>query len=1336
MWCGKISMYREKRIQQFISIIGMLLIFYFSYFKVEATGMEGKVTLSPDGKAFTTNAGDKNTRWYDQGYEVRTGASTTIRTPGIGEHEYRRERKEPVPVEYWKVAWTRGQCVHNGYPAGNQFHGVTFGRRNCYRSYYSGWFAYCADCGDVVVNCLFYMSEDVARSMKVLDCGKAYYYKCPHCDNLEMGADMMIHYCKGVSANRYYVRYHANFGSGSMERSSHMVNNATEYEGQTVTPQTRLNLNTYTRDGYEFIGWNTQKDGSGKNYEDGAVIYNLSMEDNDSIVLYAQWRKRSSILEIDPNGGRYQGKEGIQRIAGYYKSEYKVNHEELTAPKGGVVHFNTLGGESIPDMFGKYVFNSWDTCHPFYGELKDNIYTFLGEDGTIDRIVAHYEQEGIILPEANREGYSFGGWYADEAGKSFVGQSGELFFPNGETTLYASWIDLKLTSKDNYSANQGRGAVDLSWSQKDPQNKVYEIFQRREEGVWKKLHDIEDDGGFQLEKSIFYSGNIGEYTVPYTGFYTLQLTGAQGENFGEFIGGLGGSVEATVYLEKGEKLEYIIGGQNGYGEGGRGTKYGNGGGYSRVSLQNKGILLFAGGGGGATGAANGGHGGSTGQIEGVSQGKAGEAGGGGGYRGGGSGSAVFHEHTKECEHVHTGTPQEYGGCYTKPVSCGSTEIEYQVTHSSFVYKNVGSDGSLIFCSECNSYDCIGHLTEYGVYVCKQCGKEDKYPISICMANTGYAPACGKEAYVCNLQEGQLISYIPSEGGTNYVNKAFCVDYKEGKGIQVGNGMLTITSKHLGIREKQEYPGIVVTDMAAPETVDINNITKTAVSDHEIRVAWNRPQDNGTDYYHQVKSYAKEDMQLISESNITKNTLVSQVVGYRYLINTLPETNVDDTSLYLAEKGNKGFLVVPSDDEAKYLHLAAQDKAGNIGPAIHIPISNQDMIYWPIITEELVITEGETVASAVAPATYYVKADGSSPIQLTLEGLLCGTARKEYQIDVGDFVIQNLENSMDKGVLTILVPKQEKIFVGNYTYPTERLLKKQTGQCGMEDALYTRAQRYNTCRSLTIMQKFTVSKELDGKTLRIMPRVAIQGDKETVYSKEELDLLNSIFLIGDARSPSINGAQQLEQFTNREQGQAEKLFVKLEAGDTGSGLAQFYVEVFNHDNTLSKHVEDVELTGQIVLQIDPQEQIYHGNFTVLVYAKDRVGNEASVHSGMLNVGVDAYVSRVLEPQTPIFKRGESGILHIGSWGYVERVEVYFPNDFTAQDPSLNRKFVYEVPGYLKKEEIPFVVPLSAPDGNVTIQVKAYKSGVEYQADPQLVTLKIQGDVRDELRTRLR
>lgn len=53
-----------------------------------------------------------------------------------------------------------------------------------------------------------------------------------------------------------------------------------------------LNVNTYSREGYDFVGWNTKSDGSGTAYSDGAEIENLTDETDGVVILYAQWRKK------------------------------------------------------------------------------------------------------------------------------------------------------------------------------------------------------------------------------------------------------------------------------------------------------------------------------------------------------------------------------------------------------------------------------------------------------------------------------------------------------------------------------------------------------------------------------------------------------------------------------------------------------------------------------------------------------------------------------------------------------------------------------------------------------------------------------------------------------------------------------------------------------------------------------------------------------------------------------------------------------------------------------------------------------------------------------------
>lgn len=79
------------------------------------------------------------------------------------------------------------------------------------------------------------------------------------------------------------------------------ANGSTEYpvEG-TMAPQsvtakkdTALNANTFTREGYNFTGWNTAADGTGDSYADGAAV-NLT----ENTTLYAQWEDNHSLTKV------------------------------------------------------------------------------------------------------------------------------------------------------------------------------------------------------------------------------------------------------------------------------------------------------------------------------------------------------------------------------------------------------------------------------------------------------------------------------------------------------------------------------------------------------------------------------------------------------------------------------------------------------------------------------------------------------------------------------------------------------------------------------------------------------------------------------------------------------------------------------------------------------------------------------------------------------------------------------------------------------------------------------------------------------------------------------
>lgn len=79
------------------------------------------------------------------------------------------------------------------------------------------------------------------------------------------------------------------------------ANGTVEYpvEG-TMTPQTvnaktdtALNANSFTREGYNFLNWNTAADGTGDSYADGATV-NLT----ENTTLYAQWEDNHSLTKV------------------------------------------------------------------------------------------------------------------------------------------------------------------------------------------------------------------------------------------------------------------------------------------------------------------------------------------------------------------------------------------------------------------------------------------------------------------------------------------------------------------------------------------------------------------------------------------------------------------------------------------------------------------------------------------------------------------------------------------------------------------------------------------------------------------------------------------------------------------------------------------------------------------------------------------------------------------------------------------------------------------------------------------------------------------------------
>lgn len=128
------------------------------------------------------------------------------------------------------------------------------------------------------------------------------------------------YYAKWVSE----ITFDSNGGTGSMD---------TQRIAETDT-STNLTKNTFTRDGYEFSGWNTAADGSGTSYNDEATGAGA----NGKITLYAQWTKKigensytvNAILDQTYTGSEIKPAVVVKNSGTVLSSGYTVTYSNNT----------------------------------------------------------------------------------------------------------------------------------------------------------------------------------------------------------------------------------------------------------------------------------------------------------------------------------------------------------------------------------------------------------------------------------------------------------------------------------------------------------------------------------------------------------------------------------------------------------------------------------------------------------------------------------------------------------------------------------------------------------------------------------------------------------------------------------------------------------------------------------------------------------------------------------------------------------------------------------------------------------------------------------------------
>ena len=96
-------------------------------------------------------------------------------------------------------------------------------------------------------------------------------------------------YAEWLKEDNYYtISFEANGGTGEMKPI-----NAEKYAYKDTLASNMLKKNTFTNDGYKFVSWNTNADGTGTTYSDKALV-----KSDTNITLYAQWEKVEEKITI------------------------------------------------------------------------------------------------------------------------------------------------------------------------------------------------------------------------------------------------------------------------------------------------------------------------------------------------------------------------------------------------------------------------------------------------------------------------------------------------------------------------------------------------------------------------------------------------------------------------------------------------------------------------------------------------------------------------------------------------------------------------------------------------------------------------------------------------------------------------------------------------------------------------------------------------------------------------------------------------------------------------------------------------------------------------------
>lgn len=224
---------------------------------------------------------------------------------------------------------------------------------------------------------------------------------------------------------------------------------STESNKTVIYDSTYGELPTATREGYDFKGWYTAKDGGEQITSSSIVKITKSQE------LYAHWEAKQYTVTYNPNGGTVTN--STETVT--FGKEYGTLETPI---RRGYVFDGWYLDSELTNKITNATKVSNANDHIIYAKWTANNYTITfdlaGGTSSVTTKKVTYDEPYGILPTPTREGYTFSGWYtlAQEGAKITETTIVDIV---EDTILYAHWNATKYTV--TFNTNGGNSVNDI-----------------------------------------------------------------------------------------------------------------------------------------------------------------------------------------------------------------------------------------------------------------------------------------------------------------------------------------------------------------------------------------------------------------------------------------------------------------------------------------------------------------------------------------------------------------------------------------------------------------------------------------------------------------------------------------------------------------------------------------------------------------------------------------------------------------------------------------------------------------------------------------------------------